>query len=226
MKLKQQILALILLTCCTVHAQINKISCDCPKTKYAGEKADSFLFSNGKTIVLCGYNNPERSPKSFSEFTLSVCGQNSIIDSFHSFIGTKPVITCHLKMDKDTLFIQQVANLPTGKNFVVQPTIWSNEKIYFRDGKHVIKQTVNRNIPKYDQKKIDVVLKSFETSKPGLDSAKMELANQLLMAVISGNATARQYLKEFKTKFGNLQGIFLEEYNDLTAMLELWDKKE
>jgi hypothetical protein len=226
MKIKLQILALILLTSFTVHAQINKVSCDCPKTKYAGEKADSFSFANGKTIVLCGYNNPERSSKAFSEFTLSVCGQNSIIDSFHSFIGTKSVLTCHLKLDKDTLFVQRVANLPTAKNFLVQPTVWSNEKIYFKDGKHVIKQNVNRSIPKYDQKKIDIVLKSFETSKPAIDSSKLELANQLLIAAISGDSKARGYLKEFKTKFGNLHGAYLEEYNDLIAMLELWDRKE
>jgi hypothetical protein len=28
------------------------------------------------------------------------------------------------------------------------------------------------------------------------------------------------------TKFGELDGAFLEEYRDLTAMLELWDRKK
>ncbi len=31
---------------------------------------------------------------------------------------------------------------------------------------------------------------------------------------------------EFKNTFGTLDGAFAEEYSDLTAMLELWDRKE
>ncbi len=85
---------------------------------------------------------------------------------------------------------------------------------------------VNTQIKKYSQDEIQSVLKTYETAKSGLADSKMEIANQLFIATISGNKKARQYFKEFKTKFGTLDGAFAEEYIDLTAMLELWDRKE
>ena len=205
----------------TAFGQTNKFSCDCPKTEFAGTKADTtFQLSNGKTIVLCGYKNPDSKPTTFSEFILSVCGQDSIID----FWGA--VLTCSLKVEKDTLFVNQLQNLPTGKDFKFHETIWTTEKIYFIGQKVVRKLLVNRQIKKYNHDEIESVLKMYETANPGLNENKMELVNKLFISTISGSTKARQYFKEFKTKFGILDGAFSEGYNDLTLMLELWDKKE
>ena len=195
--------------------------CDCPKTQFAGTKADTtFHLSSGKTIVLCGYKNPDSKPTTFSEFILSVCGEDTIID----FWGA--VLTCRLKVNKDTLFVDELQNLPTGKNFKYQETVWTTEKIYFSEQKVVRKLVVNRQIRKYTQDEIQTVLKTFETSKSGLDDNKMVIANKLFIATISGDKKAKQYFKEFNNKFGILDGAFKEEYSDLIAMLELWDKKE
>ena len=211
------------MTCLTlpaVYGQTKKISCDCPKTQFAGTKADTtFNLSNGKTIVLCGYKNPDSNPTTFSEFILSVCGQDTIID----FWGA--VLTCRLKVHKDTLLVDQLENLPTGKNFKYQETVWTTEKIYFRGQKVDRKFVANRQIRKYNQDEIKAVLKTYETAKYGLDDNKMEIANKLFIATISGDKKARQYFKEFKNKFGTLDGAFAEEYSDLTAMLQLWDKE-
>ena len=212
---------LTFLTLTSVFGQTKKASCDCPKTQFAGIKADTtFHLSNGKTIVLCGYKNPNSKPTTFSEFILSVCGQDTIID----FWGA--VLTCRLKVNKDTLLVDQLQNLPTGKNFKYQETVWTTEKIYFSGQKVVRKLVVNRKIKKYNQDEIQSVLKTYEIAKPGLDDSKMEIANKLFIATISGDKKARQYFKEFKNKFGTLDGAFAEEYSDLTAMLELWHKKE
>ena len=81
--MKQHYITILLtiLTLFSVYGQTNKASCDCPKTQFAGTKVDTtFHLSNGKTIVLCGYKNPHSKPTTFSEFVLSVCGQDSIID--------------------------------------------------------------------------------------------------------------------------------------------------
>jgi len=208
------------LTLPAVYGQTKKISCDCPKTQFAGTKADTtFNLSNGKTIVLCGYKNPDSNPTTFSEFILSVCGQDTIID----FWGA--VLTCRLKVHKDTLLVDQLENLPTGKNFKYQETVWTTEKIYFRGQKVDRKFVANRQIRKYNQDEIKAVLKTYETAKYGLDDNKMEIANKLFIATISGDKKARQYFKEFKNKFGTLDGAFAEEYSDLTAMLQLWDKE-
>ncbi len=205
----------------SVYGQINKSSCDCPKTEYARTKADStFHLSNGKTIVLCGYKNPDSKPTTFSEFILAVCGQDTIID----FWGAE--LTCQISVDNDTLLINQLQNLPTGKNFKFLETVWVTEKIYFNGQQLIRKLVVNRQIRKYSQTEIQFVLKTYETAKPELDDSKMEIANKLFIATISGNQKARQYFKEFNTKFGILDGAFKEEYSDLTAMLELWDRNE
>jgi len=212
---------LTFLTLSSVFGQMKKTSCDCPKTQFAGTKADTaFYLSNGKKIVLCGYKNPDSNPTTFSEFVLAVCGQDTIID----FWGA--VLTCRLKVNKDTLLVDQLQNLPTGKNFKFQETVWTTEKIYFSEQKIVRKLVINRQIRKYSQDEIQSVLKIYETAKTGLDDSKMEIANKLFIATISGDKKARQYFKEFKSKFGTLDGAFAEEYSDLTAMLELWDRKE
>lgn len=209
------------MTLTSVFGQTKKISCDCPKTQFAGTKADTtFHLSSGKTIVLCGYKNPDSKPSTFSEFFLSVCGQDTIID----FWGA--VLTCRLKVSKDTLFVDELKNLPTGEDFKYQETVWTTEKIYFSGQKVVRKLVVNRQIRKYSQFEIQAVLKTYETAKSGLGDSKMVIANKLFIATISGDKKARQYFKEFNNKFGILDGAFKEEYSDLTAMLELWDRKE
>jgi hypothetical protein len=212
---------LTFLTLTSVYGQTKKTSCDCLKTQYAGTKADTtFYLSNGKTIVLCGYKNPDSKQTTFSEFILAVCGQDTIID----FWGA--VLTCRLKVNKDTLLIDQLQILPTGTNFKFQETVWTTEKIYFSGQKIVRKLVVNKQIRKYNQNEIQSVLKTYETATPGLDDSKMEIANKLFVATISGDKKARQYFEESKNKFGTLDGAFAEEYSDLTAMLELWDRKE
>lgn len=209
------------LTFGTAFGQTNKVSCNCPKTQFAGTKPDTtFYLSNGKTIVLCGYKNPHTKPTTFSEFILTVCGQDTIID----FWGA--VLTCRLKVNKDTLLVDQLEDLPVGKNFKFKEIVWTTEKIYFNGQKITRKLGVNRQIRKYNQDEIQSVLKAYETAKPGLEASKMAIANNLFMATISGDNKARQYFKEFKSKFGILGGSFSEEYSDLTAMLKLWDKKE
>ena len=219
MTLKLSII-LIVLTFNSAFGQTQNVSCKCPKTQFASTKADTaFHFSNGKTIVLCGYKNTDSKPTTFSEFVLAVCGQDTIID----FWGA--VLTCRLKLKKDTLLVDQLQNLSTGENFKNQENVWATEKIYFSGQKVVRKVVVNRQIRKYNQTEIQTVLKTYETAKPGLDDSKMEIANKLFISTISDDKKARQYFKEFKTKYGILDGAFQEKYIELTKMLELWDKK-
>ena len=140
---------LTFLTLTSVFGQTKMASCDCPKTQFAGTKADTtFHLSNGKTIVLCGYKNPDSNPTTFSEFILAGCGQDTIID----FWGA--VLTCRLKVHKDTLVVDQLQNLPTGKNFKFLETVWTTEKLYFSGQKIARKLDVNRQIRKYNQDEI------------------------------------------------------------------------
>ena len=182
------------------------------------EPDTSFRFSNGKTIVLCGYLDTETEPVIFSEFVLAVCGQDTIID----FWGA--VFTGNIKFKKDTLLIQELKYLPIERDFAYKETVWTIEKMYFAKQKLVRKLLVNRQIPKYSNEKILLVLKEYEAAKPGPDESKTELVYKLFMAAISGSKTAVKYFKEFETKFG-VDGHLGEEYMELTAMLEMWDRK-
>ncbi len=204
-----------------IYGQTKKVSCDCPKTKYAGTKADTtFHLSNGKTIVLCGYKNPDSKPTRFSEFILSVCGQDTIID----FWGA--MLICQLKVNKDTLLVDDLRNLPTGINFEYKETVWTTEKIYFSRQKLIRKLVVNRQIRKYSPDEIQTVLKTYEKSSHKLDDSNLNITNKVFIATISGDKKARQYFRQFKSKCGVLEGAVAEEYIKLTTMLELWDRKK
>ena len=185
-----------------------------------GKPDTSFYLSNGKTIILCGYKNPGSNPTTYSEFILSICEQDTII----GFWGA--ILTCRLKANKDTLFVEQLEHLPTGKDNRFQPTLWTTEKIYFNGSKTLRQLSINREIQKYSATEIAQINKNFKAAKGKIDDYKMNLLNYLFVATISGDTAARQYFKEFPIKFGPLDGAFKEEYSDLTAMLELWDRKE
>lgn len=212
---------LTLLTLNSVCGQTETPPCACPNTVFAGTKADTtFQLSNGKTIVLCGYKNPESQPTTFSEFVLAICGQDTIIDFWDA------TLNCRLTVNKDTLLVDQLQHLPTGENDTFQETTWTTEKIYFNGLNLVRKIAVNRQIRKYTPSEIQSVLKTYEMAMPGLDANKMDMAYTLFMATISGDQSARQYFEEFKNKFAPLDGAFAAEYNALTSMLALWDRKE
>lgn len=53
----------------------------------------------------------------------------------------------------------------------------------------------------------------------------MQLLNRLFISTISENKKSREYFYKFKDKY-KIDGAFSEEYNDLKAMLEVWDKQK
>ena len=50
----------------------------------------------------------------------------------------------------------------------------------------------------------------------------MNLADKLFVATISGSKQSRIYFAAFKSKF-KPDGDFAEQYNELAAMLRVWD---
>ena len=203
----------------TIEEQLLKAN---EKKKYVCINADTtFHLSNGAKIGLFGWIDKKNRPTIFSDFVLSVCEQDTIIGRWGA------VMDCRIKVNKDTLLVEHVINLPTGKNFDLQETVWTTEKIYFREQKAVKDFFVNRQIRKYTQSEIQTVLKTFETAKreQGHDYTEyIPIANKLFVATISGNKKARQYFGDFKSKFGPLDGHFACEYNDLTKLLDIWDE--
>ncbi|MBS1511594.1 MAG: hypothetical protein JST86_12180 [Bacteroidetes bacterium] len=201
-----------------VHAQQKNPPCNCPATAETGIHADTaFHFSNGKTIVACGEKNTDHKPVSFSAFVLAVCGQDTVLDFWD---GT---LTCLLKFKQDTLLVENLQYLPAGPHFKNKFITWTTERFYFSHQRLRRKLTVNRQIRKYTAAEIQIVLKAYETAAPGLDDSKMELAARLFMATVSGSKKARLYFNQFSSRFGALDGAFQETYEDLAAMLSVWD---
>lgn len=194
-------------------------SCKCAKNNTSNQsKPDTvFCFSNQKKISLFGYIDRSKRPYIFSESALAECGKDSILDSWDA------TINCEINMRNDTLIINELKKLPVGKDLTFIETIWTTENIYYKGEYINIKATKNSKIPKYSKSQITKVLNDYKRSSGEIDDQKMDLVNRLFVAAISGNATARAYFHEFSKKY-SLDGAFAEDYKDLEAMLEFWDK--
>ena len=197
----------------------SEITCNCPDSKYheKGSIADTvFSLSKNKTVALCGYQNENGN---FSEFTLSVCNSNKIID----FWGA--VKNCRIESKNDTLYVYEIKFLPVSKNFEYDSIAWNIEKIYFNKDSINRINVVNPEFPKYTNSQITEVLSEFEEADSKIDEQKMALANKLFVATVSGNDKARGFFKKFPLKMTVLDGAYAEEYHELEAMLKQWDSQ-
>ncbi|MBS1532884.1 MAG: hypothetical protein JSU01_21450, partial [Bacteroidetes bacterium] len=108
-------------------------TCNCPANEFGypkAKKADTvFHLSNGRSIALCGYkdNDIDMPGTFFSEFVLAACGEKTII----KFWGA--VLNCRLHVHRDTLIVETVDNLSTGKNMQHKWMVWTIEEIYFKN---------------------------------------------------------------------------------------------
>jgi len=230
--MKKQFAGLTLLIVVSSYVQSYAQSCNCPANEFGylkAKKADTvFQLSNGKSIALCGYKDTQiaKGKTFYSEFVLAACGEKNII----KFWGA--VLDCQLKVHKDTLIVETLDSLPTGKNMQYKWTIWTIERIYFKNGKAVNDFQVNRRIPKYNEQEIQRVLKQYEqavkidaaSNNPDrANNVNMEIADKLFISATSGSQKARLYLKQFKNHFGGLSGEYLEWWVDDMRKLKLWD---
>ncbi len=191
--------------------------CKGVENDFTDSKIDTiYTFSNGKKIALSGYRNTESDSVNFSEFVLFVCGESKIID----FWGATE--TCNLKVIKDTLFVEGLINLPTGKDRNFESTVWGIDKLFFISGKLVQKYSLNKRIRKYSKQEVLTTLEEYENADDMLNDKKMSLVNRLFMAAISKDKQASDYFYQFKNKY-ELDGAFSEEYNDLKCMLKSWE---
>lgn len=197
-------------------------NCSCPKTIYAETHPDTvFYLTNGKSIALCGNRDIEtvKGKTLYSEFVLSPCGSDKII----KFWGALKL--CQITVVKDTLIVQELINLPVGKNMSYLETIWTVEHIYYDRGIPVTDLCINPQFPKYNESQKNKVLILYKHSPDVNNDNTIEIADKLFISTISGSQQARNYLINFRNKFKTLDGVYLEGYDDLIRMLKLWDSK-
>jgi hypothetical protein len=221
MKTKITIILLFAFFCQISSGQVSK-KCECLKTPFeTGKESEVFEFSKGKKIMLCGSINSENGNTNYFEFVLFVCGKKTVID----FWDANKV--CEVTKIQDTLFVNQMVDLPIGKNFDMEQTTWRVDKLFFVADQLSIKGTVNRDISTYNEKQIAALIKNFQSTKPvsvSTDDKKIELASKLFMGAVSGDATCRKYFTAFKNDYKIIGTPAEDAYNELVAKLETWDK--
>ena len=210
--MKNAYLLLLLLNIVFSYAQ----QCNCSKSVYLDSKKDvpdSTFIINGKKIMLCGYKEKVKGETFFSEFVLEFCDQNREIGFWSA------MQTCKVYVENDTLKVIEIKNLPTGQNRTFKETEWLLEKIYFTN------QTLNHSffyypkLKKYSKEEIAKTIAEYKSANGKMDEYKMEIANRLFIAILSGSEKAKTCFNNFKSKFGQLDGAFSEEYNELESML-------
>jgi hypothetical protein len=200
----------------------NMKKCECLKTAHeTGNESEVFEFPKGKKIMLCGSINTENGNTNYFEFVLFVCGKQTIIDFWDA---TK---ICEVNKVQDTLFVNQTVDLPIGKNFDMEQTVWQVDKLFFVGEQLSIKKTKNRDISLYNEKQIAAIIKTYQATKPitvDTDDKKIALFSKLFVGTISGDETCRKYFIAFKNDYKIVGTAIEDEYNELIAKLETWDK--
>ena len=215
---KYQIILFLLLS--AMGFSQSKTECFCPKSEVTSfQKADTvFSFSNNKKIALCGYKEIIDDKNYYSEFVISECGSDKIIESWDE------TSVCLARFSNDKLNIETLLPLPLGNDYEYRDFVWSTETFYYNGNKLQSNFQINKGIKKYTQNQIQQVLKAFEKADAKLNDDTMVLCNKLFVAAISNSEKAKKYFMDFEIKFGALDGAFAEEYKDLKAKLALWNK--
>lgn len=206
----------------SVVGQSKESNCVIPPNNYVDSTpVKVFDLSNGNRIGLAGYVEQNTNEELYSEFVLAVCGAKNVID----FWGA--TTTCRIRMDKDknTLFVEELKNLPTGAHFTYSSTVWTVDEIATKNGELQRRTRINPKFPLYGSNEKAQVLIDYAKAKNVLNEQTMQLADKLFVATISGDKTARKYFIDFENKYGPLDGEYAEWYNDLAAMLRNWDEQ-
>ncbi|WP_026299889.1 hypothetical protein [Flavobacterium rivuli] len=213
---------IILLSLITHFAFAQKsTSCSCPTNTMAGtikgeKPKESFHFTTGEEIILCGYTEEQSGKTTYSEFILQECGKNEAIN----FWGA--IFTGSVDFKNDVISIKEIRNLPTGPERSFISTFWSTETFRYDNNKLVRKHKINQDIRKYTKAEIEKTLKEFEAGKNNYAGDAEEVMYRLFIAALSGNSKAKKYFNEFST-FTMLDGAVSEDYKELTSMLQQWE---
>ncbi len=209
-----------------VSTGVSEADCDkCSASDYAESEPDTaFIFSNGSELLLCGYSELKDGRKIYSEFVLSECGKDSIVD-FWSAVEEYEIL-----FEQDTLHLQKLELLALDNNREFVKKKWLTESLYYENGELKRTKKLNPEV-KYSQRQTDQSLQEYESThwKTQIEAseeyteAKMELANRLLIAAVSGSEKAELYFKEFYSKF-KPDGAYAEWYHEMADMLEFAKK--
>lgn len=193
----------------------------CAASEFAEPEPDTaFIFSNGSKLLICGYPELREGRKIYSEFVLSECGKDSIVDFWSA------VEEYEIRFEQDTLQLQKLELLALGNNREFVKEKWLTESFYYVNGELKRTKKLNPEV-KYSQSQIAQALQEFELTQwqkqngatEEYTEKKMKLANSLMIAAASGSKKAEVYFREFGSKF-QPDGAYLEWYQQMAELLE------
>lgn len=160
----------------SASAQNDILTCSCPKIYTDTKPAAIFHLSNGKSIALCGSKESDyiKGKTLYSEFVLSVCGSNKII----KFWGAVQI--CNVRVSSDTLYVEELVDLPIGPKMAYKKIAWNIDRIYFVNNKIKRDSLVNPRIPKYNSSEIAHVLNIYKATKNQNEFRTAALIDKLL----------------------------------------------
>ncbi len=184
-----------------------------------GDTATLILnFTNGQSISVCGFIDKEMEGIIISEFNVFECKTGKSLTEYDA------MQICRLQEKKDSLIIQELKYLPTGKNWAWNLIQIGEEIITIKD--HKIITTGNK--PKLEKFTIDEneaksFLNSLTKGKGHNNEWELEIGKLEVLTLI-GNEKAKSILENYEEFTGQeTDGAVAETWKDAIATTQ-WIK--
>lgn len=176
-------------------------------------------LSNGQKISVCGFLDKEMEGMRISEFNVFECNSGKSLTEYDA------MQICRLVEKSDTLVIQELAYLPTGKKWAWN-LIQIGEQIITTKDKNIV---VTKQEPKLEPFSIDdidaeIFLNSLKKGKGHSNDGELEIS-KLEALTLLGNDKAKYILENYEEYTGQeTDGAVRETWKDARATTE-WIKK-
>jgi hypothetical protein len=197
----------------SAHAQ----TCNCPA---GGRKPNAtFIFSNGKSIGVCGYVERHKKDTVYSEFTLYECSGKTI-----KKWGTDA--PCAIQKYNDTLIVGELSNLPVGKGFSVKSEAFYQYKFYYQNGVLSQLNSFREDIRKYTDAEIKTAIGEYKKLTKDNSDKVIDVAELLFWSLVSGSKEAENDFRQINTKFGPFEGANAAWWNNIWSTYQRYKKSQ
>lgn len=180
-------------------------------------------FSNGKSISVCGYKNPDSKTDKLliSEFNVFDCLDGSQLVQYGAMDN------CILETKKDLLKIYLLKHLPVGENWKWKPIKIAEQKIIADSDKLKISEIVPSFKPVKINKVVQISFLDNLKEGEGFGGNWEENIGKLEVLSLNGNERAWNILKDYETFTGEkTDGALAEMWKEAIATVKwITDKK-
>ena len=176
-------------------------------------------FTNGRSVSICGFVDKEKEGTIISEFNAFECKTGKSLTEYDA------TQICKLVEKSDTIIIQKLKYLPTGKNWAWN-LIQIGEQIITTKGKNIIVTKQEPKLENFSIEKSDAetFLKSLKRGKGHSNEWELEIGKLEVLTLLR-NEHAKYILDNYEEYTGQeTDGAVRETWKDARATTE-WIKK-